>query len=437
MKKLLVVLMVLALAAPAAMADDTLDLAGTMRARAFDKTNHDFDTDTDNDHKQYWDQRFRVQGTIAPSDGVQAVFRLNMANNVWGSHTANDPTSTNDVGGEMDDTSVNEDVGGVDVDRAYLAATKGPVTVLAGLMPLALGNAVAYDAVHTAVALAIKTPVVITVGWAKVDEDQSAVAGSDLTDEDGFEDADHYFINLGYSNDAMSINAFYAVGKDGADATSALDPSDGIGGTELKLEPTLIGVQGKFAAGPVNINAELNIFGGEATAQGGTTIDLVGTQFFADINSALSDALTLGAHLVYSKGTDESGELKLTHLTDDGSTVFSDYGAMNTLGISPLGANDIFDDGNGTGTIGGTVYAKFQVIPDLTLFGQVGYLTAETELDMTGELDNALLANISAKYTLVPNAHVSVQYGYFDLTLADDADSDTATTLAARLQVDF
>jgi hypothetical protein len=424
MKKLLVVLMVLALAAPAAMADDTLDLAGTMRARAFDKTNHDFDTDTDNDHKQYWDQRFRVQGTIAPSDGVQAIFRLNMANNVWGTDG-------------MDKTLVNEDESGVDVDRAYLAATKGPVTVLAGLMPLALGNAVAYDSVQTALALAIKTPVVITVGWAKVDEDQSPTGATvtNLTDEDGYEDADHYFINLGYSNDAMSINAFYAVGQDGADATAAL--TDGNDGTELKLEPTLIGVQGKFAAGPVNINAELNIFGGEATLQGGTTLDLVGTQFFADINSALSDALTLGAHLVYSKGTDESGELKITHLTDDGSTVFSDYGAMNTLGISPLGANDIFDDGNGTGTIGGTVYAKFQVIPDLTLFGQVGYLTAETELDMTGELDNALLANISAKYTLVPNAHVSVQYGYFDLTLADDADSDTATTLAARLQVDF
>jgi hypothetical protein len=419
MKKLLVVLMVLALTAPAALADDTLDLSGAMRARAFDKTNHDFDTDTDDDHRQYWDQRFRVQGTITPSDGVQGVFRVNMAENVWGATG-------------MDDASSNSDVGGVDVDRAYLAATKGPVTVLAGLMPLTLGNAVAYDAVHTALALAIKTPVVITVGWAKVDEDQTDADPIPDTDEEGYEDLDHYFINLGYSSKTFSINGFYAFQVDGVEAGDTTS-----GSAHSAVTANCIGVQGKFAAGPVNINAELNIFGGEID-NGTTTTDIVGTQLFADINTAMSDALTLGAHLVYSQGTDESGEAKITYLTDDGSTVFSDYGAMNTLGISPLGANDIFDDGNNTGAIGGTVYTKFQVIPDLTLFGQVGYVTAESEQDdVTGEMDNLLLANFSVQYTLVPNAHVSVQYGYFDMSLADDVDSDTATTLAARLQIDF
>jgi hypothetical protein len=428
MKKLLVVLMALALAAPAAMADDTLDLSGAMRVRAFDKTNHDFDTDTDNDHQQYWDQRFRVQGTITPSDGVQGVFRLDMAENKWGDT-------------DMDDLSSNQDQGGADVDRAYLAATKGPVTVLGGLMPLALGNAVAYDAVHTALAVAIKTPVVITAGMAKVDEDQTDAG--DLTDEEGFEDIDHYFINLGYSAKEFSINAFYAFAKDGVEG-SAANPA---------IEPNLIGVQGKFAAGPVNINAELDIFGGEMDS-GTSTTDFVGTQFFADASMAMSDALTLGANIVYSKGTDEDNEIKLTHLTDDGSTVFSDYGAMNTLGISPSSVYDLFDadllgaaDGevthgiigaDGTGTIGGTVYVKFQVIPDLTLYGQVGHLAAETELkDLSGELDSVTLANLSVKYTLVPNAHISAQYGYFDLTRADDVDADTATTLAARLQIDF
>jgi hypothetical protein len=214
---------------------------------------------------------------------------------------------------------------------------------------------------------------------------------------------------------------------DGVEA-SATDPS---------VEPNAIGVQGKFAVGPVNINAELDIFGGEID-NGTTTTDVVGTQLFGDVNMAMSDALTLGVHFVYSIGTEEDNEAKITYLTDDGSTVFSDYGAMNTLGISPLGANDIFDDGNGTGSIGGTLYTKFQVIPDLTLFGQVGYVTAETELDnVTGEMDSLTLVNVSAKYTLVPNAHVSLHYGYFDMTWADDVDSDNASTLGARLQIDF
>jgi hypothetical protein len=136
-------------------------------------------------------------------------------------------------------------------------------------------------------------------------------------------------------------------------------------------------------------------------------------------------------------------------LTDDGSTVFSDYGAMNTM-AGPLATYDIFDanvvgdpddditGADGTGTIGGTVYVKFQVIPDLTLYGQVGYLTAETELENTsGELDSLMLYNISAKYTLVPNAHVSLHYGSWDIDLADDEESDAATTLGARLQIDF
>ncbi len=413
MRKLLVVLMVLALTAPFAMADDTLDLSGAMRVRAFDKTNHDFDTDTDTDHKQYWDQRFRVQGAITPSEGVQGVFRVDMAENVWGADG-------------MDDHSSNNDVGGVDVDRAYLAITKGPVTVVGGLQYLGLGNSVAYDGVHTALAFVIQTPVVITAGWARVDEDQTG--GTDTTDEEGFEDLDHYFINVGYSSKAFSINGFYAFQTDGVEASAA----------HTAVDANCIGLQGKFAVGPVNINAELNLFGGTID-DGTTSIDIVGTQLFGDVNMAMSDALTLGMYFVYSMGADEdSDEVKITYLTDDGGTVFSDYGAMNTLGISPLGANDIFDDGNGTGTIGATLYTKFQVIPDLTLFGQVGYVTAETELDnTTGELDSLTLVNVSAKYTIVPNAHVSLHYGYFDLTAADDVDTDTATTLGARLQIDF
>ena len=413
MRKLLVVLVVLAFMAPAAMADDTLDLAGSMRVRAWDKTNHDFDTDTDTDHLQYWDQRFRAQGTITPSEGVQGVFRLDMFENVWGSDGFDDASSQNDTGG-------------VDVDKAYLAVNKGPVTIVAGLQGLAVGNAVAYDGNHTALVAVIQTPVVITAGWAKVDEDQTA-GSTNQSDEEGFEDWDHYFVNLGYSSKKFSINAWYLMAVDGVEA-SAANPA---------VEPNGFGVQGKFMVGPVNINAELDVFGGEIDS-GTSTTDVVGTQLFADINTAMSDALTLGAYLVYSQGTDEPNELKVTNLADDGSTVFSDYGSMNTLGISPLGGNDIFDDGNGSGTIGGALYTKFQVIPDLTLYGQFGYVTAETELDnTTGELDNLMLVNLSAKYTLVPNAHVSLHYGYFDITLMDDVESDTATSLGARLQIDF
>jgi hypothetical protein len=400
------------------MADDTLDLSGAMRVRAFTKTDHDFNSDADDD-KEYWDQRFRIQGTITPADSVKGVFRMDLAENTWG-------------GSGMDDSSSNE--AGVAVDRAYLAFNKGIVSASAGLQWVGLGNSVVYDAVHTGVVASIATPVTITLAYFKVDEDQTVnpdppelAIDTNQTDEDGYEDLDHYAINIGYAADTMSVNLFYATQIDSADASA----------THTKVDANAIGLQGKFAVGPININAELDIFGGsiETTT---TDTDIVGTQLFADISMAMSDALTLGAHLVYSDGTDETDETKLTYLTDDGSTVFSDYGAMNTLGISPLGANDIFDDGNGTGLTGAGLYTKFQAMEALTLYGQVMFATATEELDnTTGELDSLMLFNISAKYTIVPNAHLSVQYGYFSADLQDDVDSDPASTLGARLQIDF
>jgi hypothetical protein len=422
MKKSLVFFMVLAFMVPAvaAMADDTLDLAGTMRVRAFTKTDHDLDSDTDAD-EQYWDQRFRVQGTITPADNVKGIFRLNMANNVWGANG-------------MDDQSSNEDEGGVDVDRAYLAFNKGIVGVSAGLQWVGLGNSVVYDAVHTGIVASVATPVSVTLAYFKVDEDQSG--GTNKDDEDGNEDLDHYAINLGYAADTMSVNLFYA---------TQIDSKDAVAGGHNKVDANAIGLQGKFVVGPVNINAELDIFGGTYETAPGSEIDLVGTQLFADVSMAMNDALTLGGQIVYSDGTDETDEVKLTHLTDDISTVFSDFGAMNTLGISPLGATDIFDadlDGDGfadgTGTTGLGIYVKYQAMESLTLYGQVMYATATEELDnTTGELDNLTLYNVSAKYTIVPNAHLSVQYGYFSIDRQDNVDADPASTLGARLQIDF
>jgi hypothetical protein len=431
MKKLLVFFMVVAFVAPVipAMADDTLDLSGAMRVRAFAKTDHDWNSDADAD-EQYWDQRFRIQGTITPADSVKGVFRVDLAENTWGADG-------------VDDQSSNE--AGVAVDRAYLAINKGIASVSAGLQWVGLGNSVAYDAVHTGIVASIATPVTITLAYFKVDEDQTNGADEDMvkSDEDGYEDIDHYAINLGYAADTMSVNVFYATQIDGQDPTTAIVWDD-IDADMAKVDASVIGLQGKFAVGPVNINAELDIFSGtyETTT---TELDLVGTQFFADISMVMSDALTVGAHLVYSDGEDEADEVKITHLTDDGSTVFSDYGAMNTLGISPLGATDIFDadlndDGfaDGTGTTGAGLYVKFMAMESLTLYGQVMYATATEELDnTTGELDSLMLFNVSAKYTIVPNAHLSVQYGYFNAELQDNADADPASTLGARLQIDF
>ena len=86
MKKLLVVFLVLAFAAPVipVMADDTLELSGSMRVRAWSDTNSNY-SDDDNRDLAYWDQRLRMQGVINAADGVKAVFRVDLAEDTWGS----------------------------------------------------------------------------------------------------------------------------------------------------------------------------------------------------------------------------------------------------------------------------------------------------------------------------------------------------------------
>lgn len=406
MKKLLVALIAVAfvfgLVAQTAVAEERLSLNGQMRVRAFYKDNNDLDSDAD-DTQNYWDQRFRLGATIAPADGVKAVLRCDFGESVWGAD-------------DQDDGSSNQDLV-VQTDRAYLDITKGMIHLTAGLQPFALGNAVAYDAQHTGIGLTIKTPLTITLVAAKVDEDTTD--SGDLTDEDGFEDIDHYALNLGYATDAFTVNVFYALQNDGRD--------DGI-------SPNVIGVQGTFAIGPVNINAEINSFGGTNDI---ADIDYCGLQFWAVGTMSLSDALTLGAAVVYSDGNNDADKEKLTYLTDDGSTVYADLGMMNTL-ISGVGPDDIFDPlSTDAGSIGGGIFAQFVPVENVTLFGNISYLTQAEELDATGEFESALVVNLSAKWAFTQAAAVEMQYHYVDATLADDVDTDPLSRLGMRLHVDW
>jgi hypothetical protein len=93
MKKLLVVLMVLAFVAPA-MADDTLDASGSMRVEAYSISNNGFGDD-DSQDLDYWDQRFRMQLRFTPADGVSATVRTDITEDTWGKlQGSTTPTST-------------------------------------------------------------------------------------------------------------------------------------------------------------------------------------------------------------------------------------------------------------------------------------------------------------------------------------------------------
>jgi hypothetical protein len=407
MKKLLVLLMVLAFVAPAmAVADDTLDLSGAMRVRAWTVNNSDYSDDDEAD-LNYWDQRLRIQGVISPADGVKAVFRIDLAEDTWGGD--NWEGSRYGSGSELQ------------VDRAYLDVTKGMVNIKAGQQYMGLGNNFAYDDNATGVQITLKTPVAVRLGYNKRDEN-----GSTNDSEDGNEDVDRYFIDLGYKTDAFSVNLFYAAQQDGVD--------------DSKDEPTLLGVMGKFAVGPANVMAELNSFGGSYKDGLGDDIDYVGLQFIADVSMKFSDALTAGVNLIYSSGEDEDDQEKITKFAGAfGSAAYSDLGPFNT-DIMPLGGDDVFDPAStDSGAMGAGVYVNFMPMEGLTLSGQYVYLTAvEDGTDSRPDgFDSGYVFGVGVAYTITQNATLAAEYLMADWDTIEDEDIEALNVMVARIEVAF
>jgi len=412
MKKLWVAMIALAcatgLVADMALAEDRLSLSGQVRVRAWDKENYSDFSDTTDDEESYWDQRFRMQAIVSPADGVKGVLRFDFTETQWGTggligDGARPTAGTNDQ---------------FQVDRAYIDVTKGIVNVTAGQQYMGLGNNFAYDGNNTGLQFTINAPVTVRLGYSKENEGGALTDSEDL----GTEDTDHYFVNVGYKSDVFSIDGFYAMQKDDSPAA---------------VEPTLMGVLGRFGIGPVNVIAELDAFGGD-NADG---VDYTGIQFVADASMAMSDALTLGVNLIYSDGTD-ADEIKLTRFPGAffASMYYSDFGPFAT-DIAPLGSGDVFDPGateagraSGSGAMGGGAYVKFAPIDVLNLYGQLAYLTADE--DITGQYDDGFIFNFGAEYLLTQNTTVAAAYNYTDIDFIG-RDADAATALVARLQITF
>lgn len=402
MKKLLVILLVLAFVAPA-MAEDRLSLSGSMRARAWSVENSDF-TDADTSDEAYWDQRFRMQAVISPADGVKGVFRVDFAEDTWGS--ANWEGSRYGSGSELQ------------VDRAYLDVTKGMVNIKAGQQYMGLGNTFAYDDNAVGVQLTLKTPVTVRLGYNKRHE-------GDEHDETGAEDTDRYFIDVGYKSDALSVNGFYAMQKDDDDLTQD--------------EPTLMGVMAQFAAGPATILAELNSFGG-SYGSGASEVDYTGLQFVANAAMKFSDAFTGVFSVFYSDGEDEADEEKITMFAGSfGSTAYSDLGPFNT-DIMPLGSDDVFDPGStNSGAMGASVYVKFMPMEALSLHAQLAYLTADEDgTDSRADgFDDGMVYGVAADYQLTQNATVAAEYRVADWDSIEGADIEAKEVMVARIQITY
>ena len=397
MKKFFIIALAIIFVAPfvadMAIAGD-LSTSGSMRVRAWS-------IDDGTTEKEYWDQRYRLGATFSAAEGVSAHLRLDFNENVWGNQDWSGSRSVGD----------NE----LQVDRAYLQIDQEKYKIKAGQLYAGLGGISAYDNNQYGILADIKDlgPVTLTLGFLKLDEDQTA-PGTDLTDDSPFEDLDHYIANVAFASGAYSANVFTAVQMDD---TVAAD------------EPSMFGANVKTTIADIALFVELDTFTGDSA-----TDDYIGTQLYVNAEMKFSDQLTGGVDLVYAEGTDDSTEIQLTQLGDN----FSDWTLMDR---GPFQADITdFDDmdpsGNSGGSMGGGVYVDFAAMDDLLIQASIfSYSMPEDGTDPANIVDSVLGFNLGLSYDLAKNATLAAQYNTYEF---DDAvDTDAVDTIVARLQVKF
>ncbi|MDL2268805.1 hypothetical protein LJC71_08435 [Desulfosarcina sp. OttesenSCG-928-A07] len=417
----LAMLMIAGIMATVATADDRLQLNGQMRVRYWNIRDMD-----------YFDQRLRVGGTLNVADGVKIITRMDLAEGTWG-YSKNGDGWTGNSRFEGEDSEFQ-------IDRAYLQVDRGLFGITAGQQNITLGNAIAYDNQGTGFKLDIKTPIVVTLGYTKESE------GNDRADTDNDDkDIDTYLINLGYKNDQVSVNAFYA---------AAFDDIKG----DDSFEPRLFGIQGTFTTGILSFNGEVNVFDGDAFGY-----DVTGVQAWANVEAQALDNLKVGVDMVWSKGNDDADKIKLTAMNDFNNNGYMDRGPFNTM-ISPGGYSDMFDPlspmlgqskswsgvfaghdpkltgksevGGQSGAYGGGIYTIFTPIESVDLFAQVMYLEPEEDA-LYDSWNHLLLYSIGASWTFAPNTSINAQYHRTEWDSDYDFMDKGADVVAGMLLVKF
>jgi len=425
MKKLLVIMMVLALVAPAAaMAADNLSLSGQVRIRSWDFENFtdysdDAADDITKDKAEYIEQRFRMQAVVKATDNVKGVLRFDFAEDKWGSD--NWATHRYNESSEFQ------------VDRAYMDITLGPVNVKAGQQFMAVGQSQVIRNNKPGVQVTIKTPVIIELGYS-VEQDADAKAGSATTGAPADDEQNLHF-SVAYKSDTFSAEGFYGQQVTTNHVSASADTED----TKM-----VYGVDVKTSVGPVKINSELAFFGGDNDLTGASARDYVGTQFNVDADMKLSDMVKVGVDLIYSTGTDDTAtETKIAYIGDPfGKLNRSEGGSGNNIidgDLGPLGGKDVFDPfGQNLGALGIGADVVITPVSGLDLLVHLMYLTAQEDAPTnSGLYDNALVYNLGVTYMLAPKAKVGLYYTVVDPDFEGSTDSDAASNIGGLLQISF
>ncbi|WP_321368736.1 hypothetical protein [uncultured Desulfuromusa sp.] len=377
--KVMIVLLAIAAMATPVMAEDMLSLGGQMRVRGWYQ---DHDLDSTN---SFIDQRLRIGGKLSVAEGVSITFRTDFSEQSWGSNAPYGRT-------------------GWQLDRSHLDLDFSAFHLRAGQLYAGYGLTQVVNSESTG---------------AKFDLKAIPLSVFFILNDDNDEDSDAYLYAANYALKADAFNAnFIAAGqKDGGLEDVMLFSAD----MTMNIDA-------------VKVSAELDYFTGD-DAYGG---DAIGTQFFADVAFAASEAMTVGGQFYYAKGTDENDETQYTYLGNDfnGYDPFMDIGTglsneQNNfnrpfdLGTALLNNfdSDILDgDVVSTGVMAARLYVNSKVSDALALGGAFTY--AEPDEDF-GVFDSAMFYTVGMTYALMSNTSIHAQVEYVDLD--QDLDDDVSS----------
>jgi hypothetical protein len=401
MKKLFIVALAV-LMATAAYAEDRLSLSGSMRVRAWD-----VNADTDANDWSRFDQRMRIGGTIAVSEGITGHFRFDLSEGTWGDNDFN-PGGISTHGWARGSAAQDESI---HVDRAYLQVDKELFKLRAGQFYNSFGTDVAVDYQGTGFALDLKcNPVTVSLAYAKREE---GLGNND--DIAGFEDKDFYGVQVAYAAEKFGAKVYYAALADDQ---------------ATEEEPWAVGVVGTAGLGTINLGTEIMFFGGDSA-----TVDYEGTQAYVDVNCTAVENAKFGATLVWADAQDGAGETQATSIYAGGET-FNPLGWSGTLldyyypvgslyaGYSPAGNGGPFDpSGMDAGVVGGVLYAEYK-LADVQLYAKVCYVEPEDESGVAGTLEDAVIFAGSVEYPVYKGFSVAGGYHYTSASIDSASDED-------------
>ncbi len=397
MKKLLVVLAALCIAAPA-FAADNLELSGSFYLKGWDISNEEF---KDNNDSSFFEQRLRIQSKLKANDNTYVILRTDLGEGVWGQ----------DLKYRHEDGNNGANFKELEVDRVFAVMDRDLFTLTAGLQHYELGMAEVVDNAYTGIKLDLKFDgVTPTLFVAKMDENGS------LNDDDAFDDSNLYTINVDFDLGTFNSNLFYGL----ADYKNA-------DAKQWALGFCLAG-----DLGMVNLFGEIATFGGDVETPVGT-IDFVGTQAYLKATANVTDMVTIGGELLYALGTDDQKEAQISFLSNDDS-----FNPIDSN--SPIDGDvvvfDPFEIADNAGVQAITLFGEVRPMAALALGAKVGYFTPEDD-DVTN-VDSMTSFNAWVGYDVGPNTNLSLTYVLvcpdFENAVADD---ENAGYLEAKFLVKF